>query len=165
MSVETQHAPGGHYSGRNRIPNIHEFVANLDREKRERDAQIDAALKSNNKNKSIEEHKLEEKPPGRMVTDPVTGRQVEIADVDADYQAAVENPVLSVPNPNLGKEATVKTEPTQSGEEYRYNQDVTAPPDPVVAGATSDVPIHVGLTPLPNFAVCLIRRGSTCSVL
>lgn len=49
---------------------------------------------------------------------------------------------LVVPNANLGKEATVKTEATQSGEEYRYNQDVTAPPDPVATGATSDVPIH-----------------------
>lgn len=47
-----------------------------------------------------------------------------------------------VPNVNLGKEATIKTEATQSGEEYRYNQDITAPPDPVATGATSDVPIH-----------------------
>ena len=47
-----------------------------------------------------------------------------------------------MPNANLGKDATVKTEATQSGEEYRYNQDVTAPPDPVATGATSDVPIH-----------------------
>lgn len=36
----------------------------------------------------------------------------------------------------------MKTEHTQSGEEYRHNQDVTAPPDPVAQGATSDVPIH-----------------------
>lgn len=49
---------------------------------------------------------------------------------------------LFVPNANLGKETTVKTEPTQSGEEYRRNQDITAPPDPVEPGTTSDVPIH-----------------------
>lgn len=49
---------------------------------------------------------------------------------------------LTVPNANLGKDATVKTEPNQSGEEYRVAQDVTAPPDPVAEGATSDVPIH-----------------------
>lgn len=36
----------------------------------------------------------------------------------------------------------VKTEPTQSGEEYRKNQDVTAPPDPVAPKSTTDVPIH-----------------------
>lgn len=27
-------------------------------------------------------------------------------------------------------------------EEYKRNQDITAPPDPVVPGSTSDVPIH-----------------------
>lgn len=54
----------------------------------------------------------------------------------------IPNNQLSIPNANLGKETTVKTEPTQSGEEYRHNQDVTAPPDPVAEGATSDVPIH-----------------------
>src|ERR1700759_191519 len=37
---------------------------------------------------------------------------------------------------------TVKTDATQSGEEYRYNQDVTAPPDPVAPGSTTDVPIR-----------------------
>lgn len=36
----------------------------------------------------------------------------------------------------------MKTEATQSGEEYRNTQDITAPPDPVEPGSTSDVPIH-----------------------
>jgi hypothetical protein len=49
---------------------------------------------------------------------------------------------LSVPNANLGKQTTVATDPRQSGEEYRHNQDITAPPDPVADGSTSDVPIH-----------------------
>jgi Ca2+-dependent lipid-binding protein len=140
---QQQHAPGGHYSGRNRIPNIQEFVASLDRDKRERDAQIDASLKSNNNSQGVHEHQPEQKKrKGKVVSDPVTGREVEIADADLDFESAVENPMLSVPNANLGKEATVKTEATQSGEEYRYNQDVTAPPDPVATGATSDVPIR-----------------------
>lgn len=47
-----------------------------------------------------------------------------------------------MPNANLDKETTAKTESTQSGEEYRKNQDITAPPDPVEPGSTSDVPIH-----------------------
>lgn len=47
-----------------------------------------------------------------------------------------------MPNGNVGKEATVKAEVTQSGNEYRRNQDITAPPDPVEPGSTSDVPIH-----------------------
>jgi hypothetical protein len=37
---------------------------------------------------------------------------------------------------------TAKTEATQSGEEYRYNQDITAPPDPVEPGSTTDVPLR-----------------------
>ncbi|KAH8677757.1 hypothetical protein BX600DRAFT_393925 [Xylariales sp. PMI_506] len=137
-----QHAPGGYYSARNRIPNIQQFVASLDRDKKERDAQIDAQLKENKQNNSIEEHKPEKVTRGRVVTDPVTGKSVEIADVNADFMKAVDNPHLSIPNANLGKETTVKTEATQSGEEYRRNQDITAPPDPIATGSTSDVPIH-----------------------
>jgi hypothetical protein len=49
---------------------------------------------------------------------------------------------LSVPNANVDKETTAKTEAHQSREEYRVNQDITAPPDPVEPGSTSDVPIH-----------------------
>lgn len=48
---------------------------------------------------------------------------------------------LSVPNANLGKKTNVKTDANQSGEEYRNNQDITAPPDPIAPGTTSDVPI------------------------
>jgi hypothetical protein len=36
----------------------------------------------------------------------------------------------------------IKTDANQSLEDYKYNQDVTAPPDPVAEGTTSDVPIH-----------------------
>lgn len=60
-------------------------------------------------------------------------------DVFAEY---IIHDQLFVPNANLGKDTTIKTDPSQSGEEYRYAQDVTAPPDPVEPGATSDVPIH-----------------------
>ena len=37
---------------------------------------------------------------------------------------------------------TVKTTPNQSLDEYKRNQDITAPPDPIAEGSTSDVPIH-----------------------
>ena len=37
---------------------------------------------------------------------------------------------------------TVKTTSDQSQEEYKHNQDITAPPDPIAEGSTSDVPIH-----------------------
>lgn len=148
MSAETQHSypSGAHYSGINRIPNIKEFSAALDRDKRARDAKIDAELKANKKNKAIKEHEVQSKGylagHGRVVTDPVTGKEVQIDDASGNVKEAVENPHISVPNANLGKATPVKTEATQSGETYRRNQDITAPPDPVATGSTSDVPIH-----------------------
>lgn len=96
MSAENEHVhPGGHYSGRNRIPNIKEFAAALDRDKKERDAKIDSQLKTNKKNGDIQEHKPENghlAGHGRVVTDPVTGREVQIEDVNLDFKRAVENP-------------------------------------------------------------------------
>lgn len=48
---------------------------------------------------------------------------------------------LSIPNENLGKPARTATSSKQSGEEYRYAQDVTAPPE-AEKSSTSDVPIR-----------------------
>ncbi|KAK1459668.1 C2 domain-containing protein [Colletotrichum melonis] len=162
---------GQHYSGRNRIPNIHEFVAQLDKEKRERDAAIEAEDKEHariakeaarqqqqNGNATQQQQQQQqnlqdtkdhvpEKPKGarkktKTVRDPVTGKDVEIENPKENFKDVVENPHISVPNKNLGKDATVSTSPNQSGEEYRWAQDVTAPPDPVEPGSTTDVPIH-----------------------
>lgn len=36
----------------------------------------------------------------------------------------------------------VKTDPKDSLSQYKENQDITAPPDPIAEGTTSDVPIH-----------------------
>lgn len=36
----------------------------------------------------------------------------------------------------------MKTEPGQTNPEYKEKQDITAPPDPIAEGSTSDVPIH-----------------------
>ena len=47
-----------------------------------------------------------------------------------------------MPNANLSKDTPVKTDPSQPLDEYSHNQDITAPPDPVEPGSTSDVPIH-----------------------
>lgn len=122
------------------------------------------------KNGEISEHTDSSAVKGkrqRIVTDPITGKgmqrecarlpqawelrfrvanvyitEVEIDDMDGKLLEAVKDPMLSIPNANLDKETTAKTEATQSGEEYRRNQDITAPPDPVEPGSTSDVPIH-----------------------
>jgi len=141
--AETATGPSAHYSGRNRIPNIKQFVEGLDRDKKRRDEAIDQDPTLPGGGGAVDH--VPSNMPGknrRVVRDPVTGKDVEIEDVDSRHVKAAENPVLTVPNANLGKESSVKTEATQSGEEYRVAQDVTAPPDPVAAGSTSDVPIH-----------------------
>lgn len=80
---------------------------------------------------------------------------------------------MSVPNENLGKESTVKVDSNMSGEEYRYAQDISAPPDPVQEGATSDVPIRSEKTSVlfyktpsvsyePMFATLEIKGNALC---
>ncbi|KAH6897463.1 hypothetical protein B0T10DRAFT_507066 [Thelonectria olida] len=146
---ETVVPSGQHYSGRHRVPNIQEFVQQLDRDKKDRDAAIDADLKQNKKaaksgGAEVQDHTNDPiiKKDYRKVRDPVTGADIHIRDTDLDFEEAVENPKLSVPNENLGKPSTISTSSKQKGEEYRHAQDVTAPPDPVQEGATSDVPIR-----------------------
>ena len=68
---------------------------------------------------------------------------------------------------------TVQTEPTQSNPEYKEKQDITAPPDPIAEGSTSDVPIHGEKTNIlfhptpsvsyePMFAALEKRAGGLC---
>ncbi|KAF4630399.1 hypothetical protein G7Y89_g7748 [Cudoniella acicularis] len=145
MSNDHKKGPGNHYSGTNPIPNIQKFVASLDADKKEKDKHIDEQAKLKSQAGDVKDHV--EEPMGRAgtrkwVTDPTTGKEVQIEDVNADFMKAVDDPQLSVPNANVNKETPVKTEATQSGEEYRHNQDITAPPDPVHPNSTSDVPIR-----------------------
>ncbi|KZL66401.1 C2 domain-containing protein [Colletotrichum tofieldiae] len=164
MNIDEHKLPTGgqHYSARNKIPNIHEFVAQLDKEKRERDAAIEAEDKEHQKIQRQAQHphqgdskdhvpEKKDRKKTKTVRDPVTGKDVEIEDPKDDFKDVVENPQnaadmlmaqISIPNQNLGKDATISTSSKQSGEEYRHAQDVTAPPDPVEPGSTSDVPIH-----------------------
>ncbi|KAF2090300.1 hypothetical protein K490DRAFT_63175 [Saccharata proteae CBS 121410] len=139
---QQQHAPGGFYSANNPIPTVKKFMENLDKDKKERDKKIDAQSDQQNEARP---HKAS--PGGvdgtqKTVTDPVTGHQAVIEDVHKDTMQNVENPILSVPNANLGKDTPVKTDASQSNNEYKEKQDITAPPDPVAEGSTSDVPIH-----------------------
>jgi hypothetical protein len=93
--------PGGHYSGTNPIPNIQRFIQNLDADKAERDRKINEEVQGKNtKNDSeVQDHK-EGQPVGisgtrKTVTDPTTGRQVEIEDVNADFMESVDNPQVA----------------------------------------------------------------------
>ncbi|KAF2148688.1 hypothetical protein K461DRAFT_261430 [Myriangium duriaei CBS 260.36] len=132
---QQQHAPGGYYSGNNRIPTVNQFLQKLDIEKKERDKAIDSEA-TPHKNEKANKSEL------KTVTDPTTGKQVTIENVDKSFIERAKNPTLSVPNANLGKDTPVKTEATQKNPEYKEKQDITAPPDPVEPGSTSDVPIH-----------------------
>jgi hypothetical protein len=84
MSNDHKKGPGGYYSGANPIPNIQRFIQSLDADKKDSDRQ---------------DHKAD-RGDGisgirKAVTDPTTGRDVEIEDVNADFMEAVENPQVS----------------------------------------------------------------------
>ncbi|GAM89480.1 hypothetical protein ANO11243_075190 [Dothideomycetidae sp. 11243] len=165
-----QHAPGGYYSGNNRIPTVNQFLEKLDKDKRERDKAIDT------KTNDVVPHQNEKPSKSdtqKTVTDPTTGNQVVIENVDKSMTDRAKNPTLSVPNANLGKDTPVKTEATQKNPEYKEKQDITAPPDPIEPGSTSDVPIHGEKTNIlfhptpsisyePMFAALETRAGVLC---
>ena len=99
---EPQKSPAGHYSGHNPVPNIKKFVESLDKEKKQRDKNIEeetAAKRARGgptAGSDVRDH-VEDKPKGvagsrKKVTDPVTGREVEIEDVNANFMKAVEDP-------------------------------------------------------------------------
>ena len=138
------HAPGGYWSNQNKIPTVGKFLQNLDKDKKERDRLLDEETKANQQAKgglgggNVQAHQNEVKqkhPEGqKTVTDPVTGNQVVIEDVNKAFVDRAKNPQLSIPNANLGKDTTVKTEASMSNPEYREKQDITAPPDPIAEG-------------------------------
>ncbi|KAK3052218.1 hypothetical protein LTR09_006810 [Extremus antarcticus] len=146
-AAQQQHVgPGGHWSGQNKIPTVGKFLERLDKDKKGRDAEIDQRKKQQNLGGTdvTAHHNAKKQEPSesqKTVTDPVTGNQVTIEDVNEDFMKKIEDPMLSVPNANLGKDTTVQTDASQSNPEYKQKQDITSPPDPVAEGSTSDVPI------------------------
>lgn len=114
MAQQQQVAPGGHYSGHNPIPTVKQFIENLDKDKKERDRQIDeqgGAGKQNGQNattaQGVQPHKMQKRKVDgteKTVTDPTTGNQVTISDVDKSMMSEVDNPHLVVPNANLQKD-------------------------------------------------------------
>lgn len=100
MNVNDHVVPSGqHYSGRNRVPNIQEFMEQLDKEKRARDADIDAELQNNKLHGETTDHtnidekqERKERKDARYVRDPVTGKDVQIRDTKLDFKEAVDNP-------------------------------------------------------------------------
>lgn len=102
---ETVYPSGQHYSGRNRIPNIKQFVEGLDRQKKHRDAQIDkqnqngtANGKANSNTDGARDHIPTQKTGKnrRTIRDPVTGKDVEIEDISSQHLKAAEQPMASI---------------------------------------------------------------------
>lgn len=96
-SGDAKFGPGGHYSGRNPVPNIQKFIENMDRDKKTRDAQFMAQQTSQSGEVQAHKDKRTGAPQGsrKTVTDPTTGRQVQIEDVDENFMDAALNPKAS----------------------------------------------------------------------
>ena len=97
MADQQQQRSGKPWSGTNRIPNIKEFVTNLDKEKAQRDKAIDDQHLGRSQtleySSEVTPHRNEKpKKAGKQVTDPVTGKQVVIADVAKEDMARADNP-------------------------------------------------------------------------
>lgn len=98
--AQQQHAPGGHYSGHNKIPTINQFIEKLDRDKATRDKQIDEQRKAQaaQKNGDAVPHQqssdLHAKENQQKVTDPTTGKEVVIENVNKEMVDAAKNPVV-----------------------------------------------------------------------
>lgn len=98
---ETVVPSGQHYSGANRIPNIKQFMEKLDRDKKDRDAQIDQQSNQQKKSPSeVQAHQSSSQKQGknrRTVRDPVTGKDVEIDDIDGSMMKEVQDPHVRFP--------------------------------------------------------------------
>lgn len=99
MADQTQHKPGGHYSGKNPVPTVKKFIENLDRDKAERDRKIDDENRTRQKEQLSTTDAVPHKPQKKgiegtqkTVTDPTTGKEVVIEDVSKSMMDQVENP-------------------------------------------------------------------------
>jgi len=97
---DEQHAPGGYYSARNKIPTIRQFVDNLDRDKRHRDREIEEEQKAQaaavaNGDAVAHKNKQRANDNQKTVHDPTTGHQVTIDNVDKGYIEAARNPMVA----------------------------------------------------------------------
>ncbi len=104
MSNEHKKGPGAHYSGANPVPNIQRFIESLDADKKQRDAK-NAEISGEQANQTVGPTELDShknvRPQGNVgtkktVTDPTTGRQVQIEDVNSQFVKSADNPKVSL---------------------------------------------------------------------
>ena len=107
-----QHRIGEHWSGHNPVPTIHKFLEHLEKDKQDRKAH-EQALTAKEKEEHEKEktrkkegktddredavpHRPRKVPKGktRMVTDPTTGREIEVEDQDEDSMDTVKDPMV-----------------------------------------------------------------------
>jgi hypothetical protein len=122
MADQQKTGPGGHYSGHNPIPTVKQFIENLDKDKKNRDRELDQqttagktpqgpvtakpSVPGASGGDGAQPHQMQSRAVDgteKTVTDPVTGNQVTISDVDKEMMNEVENPHLVIPNANLQK--------------------------------------------------------------
>lgn len=103
MADQQQHGPGGHYSGANPIPTINQFIQRLDKDKSARDKEIDEQNKARKAAQARAgggdavphvEQTLPASASQKTVTDPTTGNQVQIEDVDKSMVDRAKNPTV-----------------------------------------------------------------------
>lgn len=99
MDTQEHVVPSGqHYSGQNRVPNIKQFMEHLDRDKKNRDAQIDISGQGKGNGDEVKAHQDAGQKRGknrRTVRDPVTGKDVDIDDMDGSMVNEAQNPHVS----------------------------------------------------------------------
>lgn len=108
MSDEnTVKVPGAHYSGRNKIPTVNQFLERLDKDKKERDKQLDEERKAAQAAEASGEaqpHVNRDtgiKGSQKKVKDPTTGREVVIEDVSKETIENAKNPIVCASNGQL----------------------------------------------------------------
>jgi hypothetical protein len=135
MADQQKTGPGGHYSGHNPIPTVKQFIENLDKDKKNRDAELDQQAAAGKTPQGpvtakpsvpgasggggAQPHQMQKRSVDgteKTVTDPVTGNQVTISDVDKAMMSEVDNPHLVIPNANLQKSTVCGRQVTPSPE-------------------------------------------------
>lgn len=109
---EGQHRVGEHWSAANPVPTVQKFMQHLETEKEERKAheeevtakereEQDQRNQKKEQGEKVEEdeapaHKPRKVPKGktRMVTDPTTGKEIEVEDQDEESMEPVKNPTV-----------------------------------------------------------------------
>ncbi|KAJ5815138.1 hypothetical protein N7474_006915 [Penicillium riverlandense] len=149
------HHVGEHWSGANPIPTVQKYIEHLDANKKDRDRKIDEDNRARGQRAKqdkaqgkdggeVMEHQPRKAPKGEThtVTDPITGKDIGVQDLDETAMESVKDPKLTVPNANLGRPTEHRTSADQDLAKYKEEQDITAPPDPIAEGTTSDLPIR-----------------------